>query len=579
MKMRQIIVSMVLLGVFLGMPMRAMDIGYSDDSDTISWLDKIKFHVSDWFNRDQEESFEGDRSDDDIWNYGAIESFLPVAKEITSYVAANPLQAFGYTAAGATGLYLTAPSAIGWTLGTLGLVQNLANWAFTPIAVGVAVHKMFPGIATQLSKINRGNVEAKLVKAAASVGTLPIKVVQQAASDVLTNPTIIAGMQQNVTQATQFAGQGVVAASQGFSANIAPHMKDMVREAAGIVLNTRNVAQFGGLTALMIGLPVTGYYGTKVFWNVLQHRLITPAPVILLPGTKYGRYDRLKRYLSGYKTPPMIFDESVKFRLEEIEEQTKNIRNNIKNGKKITYNNLLLYGKPGTGKTLFARILADRTDMDIVSTTAASLLQSGVQGIKYFNDIMDMAKNSRYGLIVFIDEGDALFANRESLDPSSDHYKVLNHILSLTGDGSDKFMLVVATNNAYVMDEAMGRRFQDRVYMPLPGLETRFELLQLYANQQLFNAKENGQAFAQRAAALLDDEYMQVIAEKTEGLSHAEIKDIVEAMRKKALATRDAMITAQHIMDAVNQGIEKHKALEADKMQREMHANVVGAAV
>ena len=125
------------------------------------------------------------------------------------------------------------------------------------------------------------------------------------------------------------------------------------------------------------------YQGARMMLDVLQHKLTTPAITILRPETKYGRTDRLKRWWSGYKTPPMIFDQSVKERLEEIKKITINIRNHIQKGikKGVTYRNLLLYGKPGTGKTLFVQVLADETDMDLLSVSAGDLLRYARQSI------------------------------------------------------------------------------------------------------------------------------------------------------------------------------------------------------
>ncbi len=308
---------------------------------------------------------------------------------------------------------------------------------------------------------------------------------------------------------------------------------------------------------------------TSATIDVIKTKLTTHAPVILLSGSKYGRTDRLKRWWVGYKTPPMIFDASVKERLEEIQEKTKNIRDHIYKGQKITYDNLLLYGPPGTGKTLFAQILADKTDMDFLPVTAASLLQSGVEGIKYFDELMMMANQSKYGTILFVDEADALFVDRDTLRPDSDHYKVLNHILAATGSGSNKFMLIAATNHAYVMDPAMGRRFQDRVLMPLPDENTRKELLNLYMNEQLYDTKNRSSQFVSAAHSILTTEKIDEIAKQTVGLSHAEIKDMVTIMGKKANATKDGIITQRNVDTAVSEAIEKKKALERDMLEKE----------
>lgn len=279
--------------------------------------------------------------------------------------------------------------------------------------------------------------------------------ITRAVADALSDPRLRAELQRGGSEWASMMGAGAKGTRIGLKRDVYPEIEQITQGAIGTVFNTRNAMQFG-LPLLLGGtLTLTGIYGPRVFWNIIEKRLLTPKPAILLIGSKYGRMDRLKRWWAGYKTPPMIFDQSVKERLEEIEEKTKNIRDHIYNGQKITYDNLLLYGKPGTGKTLFAQILADKTDMDFLPVTAASLLQSGVEGIKYFDELLTMANKSKYGVIIFVDEADALFVNRDSLRPDSDHYKILNHILAATGTGSNKFMLIAATNHAYVMDPAM----------------------------------------------------------------------------------------------------------------------------
>lgn len=362
-------------------------------------------------------------------------------------------------------------------------------------------------------------------------------------------------------------GRGFEKFNDRAATNLFPRMSETFRQFTGTVFNTRNMLQFGLPIAGSLALIVTGYYGTRLLWTVAQHRLINPKPKVLLPGAKVGRYDRWKRYWSGYKSPAMIFTEAVKDRLTEIVEKTKNIKKHIKAGKKATYDNLLLYGEPGTGKTLFATILADLTDMDFAATTAGALLQKDA-GVKYLNELMDMAKRSSYGVILFIDEADAFFVDRTSLDPASEHYQVLNHLLALTGDGSNKFMLIAATNHAYIMDEAMGRRFQDRVHMPLPDENTRKQIVELYAQTVLYNEGNNGKEFVKEIKILLTELVVQDIVQKTDGLSNAEIKDIVCAVHKKSLATGLGLPTAAIITSALAEGLEKKNALLEDRAQR-----------
>lgn len=394
-------------------------------------------------------------------------------------------------------------------------------------------------------------------------------------ADAVNNKEYGDEMSRGMSGLARNMGDAVGGFNREAETNLFPEMATTFRGFVGSAINKRNALQFGGIIALSIAVMATGYYLTKFIWEVITHKVFNRPPVILMPETKkYGRWDRFKRWWKDYQTPAMVFNESVKERLQEIEEKTKTVRAHNKmrknRHKKMNYDNLLLHGKPGTGKTLFARTVADRTDMDFAATTAASLLQSGTAGIKYFNDIMEMARRSSYGLILFIDEADALFVDRDTLNPDSDHYKILSHILAVTGDGNSNFMLIAATNHAYIMDSAMGRRFQDRVLMPLPDEQTRTELVHLYADKFLFNQQANSKQFIEEAQKLLNTTKIDEIVEKSLGLSHAEIKDMIEAMHKKASASSNGMITATHINHAVNQAIEKHDAVEEDinKKQR-----------
>jgi len=348
--------------------------------------------------------------------------------------------------------------------------------------------------------------------------------------------------------------------------SIAPQLKETWQITIGSLLNSENAIRFGWPIALFAIVGISGLYGARVAWKLIEKKILHPRPTILQPGSKYGWIDRWKRSRLNYITPAMIFDALVKERLEEIQEKTKNIRERIRQGKKVTYDNLLLYGKPGTGKTLFAQILADNTDMDFLCATAASLLQSGIEGIKYFDEIMEMAAKSKYGLILFIDEADALFINRNLLNPESDHYKLLNHILSATGNGSSKIMIIAATNHAHIMDPAMGRRFQDRIKMPLPNEQTRNDLLNLYINQYLLDGT-NADFDNLTISKIFTQKRINIIAQQTAGLSHAEIKDMVFIISKKANASKEGTVTEKHVQSSIDEAIEKKEALKKDKVK------------
>lgn len=330
------------------------------------------------------------------------------------------------------------------------------------------------------------------------------------------------------------------------------------------------------------GTYFLAWYAPVILKEYIMKTFITPRPTILLPGSKIGRWDRLSRWKNGYKSPEMIFPTEVDEQLTDLVNITQMIKKDIKAGLKRTYRNVMLWGPPGTGKTLFANVLADRLDMDFCSITAGSLLQKDV-GIQFLNEFEKMASKSKYGMMLFIDEADALFVDRNTLNIGTEqgleHYKVLNHLLALTGDGSSKFMLVAATNHAQNIDEAMGRRFQERVYMPLPDEATRQELFNLYVKKLLYSEVENGAGFVKHAKKVVTPVLLQELVRQTKGLSGAEIKDIIAQSQNLGLQTENKQLTVDHVRKALKQGVQKRKDQDNDAAKRQEMAQNKGAVV
>lgn len=318
--------------------------------------------------------------------------------------------------------------------------------------------------------------------------------------------------------------------------------------------------RYGGIITLMLALP----YGSRLAWNMLEKNILNPAPAIINKQAypKYGWWDRVSRWWSDYKMPPVVFDQSVKNHLIEVEKKTKSIRDHILAGdKRATYVNLLLYGPPGTGKTMFARVLADYANMDFLPTTAEILMRSSTA----FDDLIAMANRSGYGTIIFIDEADALFYDRTRLLQSTApdalaQYKTLNHILGSIDRRNNKFMVIAATNFPQVMDKAMHSRFPDKVEMPLPDVSTRQALLRLYSEKELFDEKHNSKEFVEAARLLLNQQKINEIAQQTAGFSPRDIQGLIQTIADLARhSTKNGLVTAEHINNSVNRALQEHQ--------------------
>jgi ATPase family AAA domain-containing protein 3A/B len=355
-----------------------------------------------------------------------------------------------------------------------------------------------------------------------------------------------------------------------------PKLSSAFRSAVGSVLNLQNVVQYGGLVGMSFGVPVVGYYVFKTAGRWFEEYVLSKKPQVLTEGSKFGSWDRFKRKWNKYQMPELILHSEVRAVLTDIVQEAIIIKQRIKQGAEIFFSNILFWGPPGTGKTMFVQALADFTNMDFAPTTAGNLLQPNA-GIALINELFERANKSKYGVIIFIDEADALFVDRNQLNPDSDLYRVLNHLLALIGSGSKKVMIVAATNHRHVLDEAMDRRFQKIIHMPLPDEATRKAIIHLYIKKVLLSPKNNSAPFIGMAKKLMSDAVVNAIAKATEGLSNAELANMVQDMNKKGLITKNGMITGQNIQAAVDDAVDKRKKANEAKTQREEHFSRLAA--
>ncbi len=95
---------------------------------------------------------------------------------------------------------------------------------------------------------------------------------------------------------------------------------------------------------------------------------------------------------------------------------------------------------------MFAKKLAMHSGMDYAVLTGGDIAPMGRDGVTAMHKVFDWAETSRKGLILFVDEADAFLRKRSSEKISEDMRSTLNAFLYRTGDQSEKFMLVLASN-------------------------------------------------------------------------------------------------------------------------------------
>uniref|UniRef100_A0A6I8SCJ1 ATPase family, AAA domain containing 3A n=1 Tax=Xenopus tropicalis TaxID=8364 RepID=A0A6I8SCJ1_XENTR len=325
-------------------------------------------------------------------------------------------------------------------------------------------------------------------------------------------------------------------------------------------------ATVAGLSLLAVGI-YTAKNATGVAGRYIEARLGKPSLVrdtSRFTVAEAVKHPISKRLLSKIQDAleGVILSPKLEERVRDIAIATRNTKAN-----KGLYRNILMYGPPGTGKTLFAKKLAMHSGMDYAIMTGGDVAPMGREGVTAMHKVFDWAGTSKRGLLLFVDEADAFLRKRSTEKISEDLRATLNAFLYRTGEQSNKFMLVLASNQPEQFDWAINDRIDEIVHFDLPGLEERERLVRLYFDKYVLQPASEGK---QRLKVAQFDygKKCSDLAQLTEGMSGREISKLGVAWQAAAYASEDgilneAMIDAR-VADAIRQHQQKMEWLKAE---------------
>jgi vacuolar protein-sorting-associated protein 4 len=187
-------------------------------------------------------------------------------------------------------------------------------------------------------------------------------------------------------------------------------------------------------------------------------------------------------------------------------------------GKRKPWSGILLYGPPGTGKSYLAKAVATEADSTFFSISSSDLVSKWLgESEKLVSQLFSLAREQSPS-IIFIDEVDSLCSSRGDNESEAARRIKTQLMVEIQGVGTNnsKVLVLAATNLPYNLDQAIRRRFDKRIYIPLPEAPARAHMFKIHLGDTPNN--------------LTDADFAE-LGEKTEGFSGSDcsvmVKDVL----------------------------------------------------
>ncbi|PKA48946.1 Katanin p60 ATPase-containing subunit A1 [Apostasia shenzhenica] len=173
---------------------------------------------------------------------------------------------------------------------------------------------------------------------------------------------------------------------------------------------------------------------------------------------------------------------------------------------------ILLFGPPGTGKTMLAKAVATEAGANFINISMSSITSKWFgEGEKYVKSVFSLASKIAPS-VVFVDEVDSMLGRRENPGEHEAMRKMKNEFM-INWDGlrtkdKERVLVLAATNRPFDLDEAVIRRLPRRLLVNLPDASNREKILKVILSKE----------------ELAPDVDLEAIANMTDGYSGSDLK-------------------------------------------------------
>lgn len=219
---------------------------------------------------------------------------------------------------------------------------------------------------------------------------------------------------------------------------------------------------------------------------------------------------------------------------------------------------IVLYGMPGTGKTLLAKAVANESDANFISINGPAIFSKWVgESEKAIRKLFSKARQVAPS-ILFIDEIDSIAPRRGKTSDSGSTDRVVNQLLSeLDGlEALEGVVVIAATNRPDIIDPAVLRpgRLDRHVHVPVPDKETRKKIFEVHT----------------RDLPLKEDINLEKLANKTENFVGSDIQSACREAGMNALRKdiETEKVTKEDIMEAIEEANPSATNKEIEEFER-----------